>query len=114
MPEEAHPVELASWMKVLDSQVEWKDSYINLVKYPEKETCKIQDIWLAISVYIYCSMLGKRRVVLGMMGAPGKMNSKLGFYLGLFGLKRSSFPQHGPPNAPKASSGIFPPPAWRG
>ena len=27
-------VELASWMKVLVSQVEWKDSYIHLVKYP--------------------------------------------------------------------------------
>ena len=78
-------VELASWMKVLDSQVEWKDSYIHLVKYPEKETCKIQDICLAISVYIYCSMLGKRRVVLGMMGAPGKMNSNWGFTWGFWG-----------------------------
>ena len=27
-------MELASWMEVLDHQVEWKDSYQHLVKYP--------------------------------------------------------------------------------
>ena len=27
-------VELSSWMEVLDNQVEWKDSYSHLVKYP--------------------------------------------------------------------------------
>ena len=29
-------VELASWMDVLDNQVEWMDSYTRLVKYPVK------------------------------------------------------------------------------
>ena len=29
-------VELASWMDVLDNQVEWRDSYAHLVKYPVK------------------------------------------------------------------------------
>ena len=27
-------VELASWMEVLDNQVEWRDSFSHLVKYP--------------------------------------------------------------------------------
>ena len=27
-------MELASWMEVIDHQVEWRDSYQHLVKYP--------------------------------------------------------------------------------